>query len=171
MVNSTLNSTINSTVNNTINQTAIAAVSAATGLPFTGSLILDIYIVSLANSLVVSLINKNFTDQVKVKALKKEVKDLRKKHRELMMKEPKKAQQVQQELMQKSMEQMKHTMNFKVMLITMIPSLIIITLLSRYYGPFGDFWDLGFTTFGWFGTYLTFAILNSIVVRKILKLA
>ncbi|MFW6233033.1 MAG: EMC3/TMCO1 family protein [Nanoarchaeota archaeon] len=140
-------------------------------VPITGSLILDLFIISLIMAFFIALINKYLTDQVRIRALKQEVKDMRKKMTETMKKDPKKAQEIQRELMKKSMEQMKHSMNPKIMLITLIPALLIFTVIRKYYGPYGEFWDLGFTTFGWLGTYIIFSIVNSIIVRKIMKVA
>jgi len=140
-------------------------------VPITGSLLLDLFIISLVMAIFIAGINKYLTDQVRIRALKQEVKDMRKEMTQTMKKNPKKAQEIQKELMKKSMEQMKHSMNPKIMLITLIPAIMIFTVVRKYYGPYGEFWDLGFTTFGWLGTYIVFSIINSIIVRKIMKVA
>lgn len=137
----------------------------------TMSPILDIFLISLAGSLFVTLVNKYLSDQVKIKALREEMKELRKKSKEVMMKDPKKAQIIQQQMMQKSLENMKHSMNPKIMLTTMIPMLLLLGFVKKYYSPFGEFLNLGFTTFGWLGSYIVFSIISSIILKKLLDVA
>ncbi len=165
---------MNETLNQSINVTAQAVQDTLIGsiVPFTGSLTADIFLISLVGSLFVTLVNKYLSDQVKIKALRLEMKELRKQQREFMTKDPKKAQKVQQEMMKKSMENMKHSMNPKIMLTTMLPMLFLFALVRQYYSQFGEFFNfLGFTHFGWLGTYIVFSIINSIVLKKLLDVA
>lgn len=141
-------------------------------IPFTNiSPVLDIYLISLFLSLYITLINKKFTDQIKIKALREEMKQLRLKHKETMLKDMKKAQKIQQEMMQKNLENLKQTMNPKIMLLTMFPALILFPIIRKYYLPLGEFFNLGFTSFGWLGTYVLFSLINSIILKKILDVA
>ena len=163
---------MNHTVNQTINQTVIEQTKImGIAPPFTSSYVLDIYIITLIVALAVTLINKYLTDQTKIKALRKEMKDLQKKMRSEMTKNPEKAQQMQKDLMKKNMENMKQSMNPKIMLATMLPLLIVISFVSQVYGPYGQFFNLGFTTFGWLGTYITFSIINSLLLKKVLDVS
>ena len=84
---------------------------------------------------------------------------------------PAKMKEFQQKMMAKSMENMKHSMNPKIMITTMIPMLLLFAAVRTAYGGFGEFLNLGFTQFGWLGTYICFSILNSIIVKKILDVA
>ncbi|MDA3855731.1 MAG: hypothetical protein PF569_05705 [Candidatus Woesearchaeota archaeon] len=164
-----MNETINETINQTIQK--IPELFGST-LPVTSSPILDIYLITLLTSSFITLVNKYMSDQTKIRALKVEMKDLRKEHRELMIKDPKKAQKIQQAMMKKNLENMKHTMNPKIMIITMLPMLFLIGILRQYYGPFGEFFNfLGFTMFGWLGTYIVFSIINSLILKKVLDVA
>lgn len=172
-----MNETINETLNQTLNVTGQEALNQSATLfgytaPFTTSPTLDIYLLTLVVSLFITLTNKYMTDQVKIKALRKEMKDLQKKVREAMTKDPKKAQKMQQDMMKKNMENMKHTMNPKIMLITMVPLMIVFSFVGKLYSDFGEFFNfLGMTEFGWLGTYIVFSIVNSILMKKILNVA
>ena len=167
-----MNETLNATLALAANQTADAVPTIfGSAVPLTFSPVLDIFLIALVGSLFVTLINKYLGDQTRIRALKEEMKDLRKKSREAMMKDPKKAQKIQKEMMQKSMENMKLTMNPKIMLTTMLPMLLILGLVRNLYAPLGDFWDLGFTTFSWLGTYIIASIIWSLVLKKALNVA
>ncbi len=160
---------INESINQSVSQTILVL---GQNIPFTGSYTLDIYVITLVASLFITLVNKYLSDQVAIKALKQEMKESQKKMRKIMAKDPKKAQVLQQEHMKKSFEMMKHTMNPKIMLVTMIPMMAMFFYVRALYGPFGEFFNfLGLTTFGWFGTYLIFSIINSIILKKILDVA
>lgn len=143
----------------------------ASSLPFTVSPLIDIFIYSLAVSLFITLVNKYMTDQVKIKALRAEMKELQKKMKSIASKDPEEARKLQQQIFQKNMENMKHNMNPKILIITMIPALIVLFHISQGYSQFGEFWDLGFTQFGWLGSYITFSIINSLLLKKLLKVA
>lgn len=166
MINETINQTINTTLQNTT--TTVLGYSA----PFTTSPIMDIFLITVVTSLFVTLVNKYLGDQIKVKALRKEMKTLNKKMREIMKTDPKKAQILQKEIMKKNMENMKHAFNPKIMLTTMIPLMAMFMYVRAIYTPFGEFFNFfGFTTFGWLGTYLVFSIINSIIIKKVLDVA
>ncbi len=163
-------------MNETINQTAVQAVTIlGHSAPFTNSAVLDIYLVTLVVALFITLINKYMTDQVAIKALRADMKNLQKKMRETMKTDPKKAQIMQQEIMKKNLENMRHTMNPKIMLITMLPILVVFSFIRTLYGPLGNIMDPGINflwlPWGWLGTYIFFSLINSILIKKILKVA
>lgn len=163
---------MNHTINQTINETMVAQTQVlGVSIPFTTSLILDIYLITLCVAIFVTILNKYLTDQVKIKALRKDMKDLQKKMRSEMTKNPQKAQAYQKQIMQKNMENMKHALNPKVMLLSILPLLLVFTFVGKYYGPYGEFFNLGFTTFTWLGTYIVFSIVNSLIVKKIMNVA
>ncbi len=168
-----MNNTISQTLNETANQTIVTILGHSP--PFILNPILDIYIITLFTSLFITIINKYMTDQEKIKKLRLEMKDLQKKMREQMAKDPQKAQGLQQEIMKKSMENMKHAMNPKVMLITLIPILLVFTFVSKVYSPLGSFFDLGLNIlwlpWGWLGTYILFSLINAILLKKLLNVA
>ena len=157
-------------MNETINETVIPLLLGHTA-PFTNSPTMDIFLLALIGALFTTLVNKYLSDQVKIKALRKDMKDLQKKMRNVMQKDPQKAQKLQKEIMKKNMENMKHSMNPKILLTTMLPMLFLFFFIRKYYSQFGEFLNLGFTTFGWLGSYIVFSIILSIALKKLLKVA
>lgn len=107
---------------------------------------------------------KELTDRQK--ALGKEIKSV---------KEPKRLEEIQNEMMQLSMQSFK--MSLKPMIITFIPVIIIFALLRSAYttAKIGDILHWGFniplvgTGGGWFFCYFVFSLVMSFVARKILK--
>ena len=170
-----MNESVNQTINETITQKITENIYMGQTLPFTSYIVLDIFIITLFVALFMTLINKYMTDQTRIKALRKEMKDLQKKFKETMKKDPAKAQKIQQEIMKKSFENMKHSMNIKVMLITMAPLLLVFSIVAKAYGPFGEFFHLipfwEWTNWGWLGTYIFFSLINSIALKKVLDVA
>ena len=140
-------------------------------IPFTGSPIVDIFIITLVITLFTTLINKYMTDQVKIKALREEMKQLNKKMRETMKKDPQKAQEMQKEIMKRNMENLKENFKPKILLITFLPLLIVFFYIKELYGPLGEFLPLGITEFGWLGTYMLFSVVNSLVLKKLLDVS
>ena len=164
-------------MNETINQTATQATAEVATLfghsaPFTNSPTIDIFLITVVVALFITLVNKYMTDQVAIKALRKEMKSMQKNMRELMRKDPKQAQALQKKIMKKNFENMKHAMNPKVMIITMIPILIVFTLVGKLYGSFGEFFTpFDLVAWGWLGSYIFFSIINSILMKKVLDVA
>ena len=140
-------------------------------IPFTGYPSLDIFIITLVICLFTTLINKYMTDQVKIKALRLEMKQLNKKMRETIKEDPEKAQEIQREIMKRNMNNFKESFKPKILLITLIPLLVVFYFIKELYGPFGEFFPLIFTEFGWLGTYMIFSIINSLLIKKILDVA
>jgi uncharacterized membrane protein (DUF106 family) len=162
---------MNESLNESVTALATSSDLFGTTLPLTGNPALDIFCISLLGALFVTLVNKYLSDQIKIKALRAEMKELQKKMRKQMSKNPEKAKQMQQEIFKKNLENMKHAFNPKIMLITMLPMLLLFFFIRSHYGGFGEFLDLGFTQFGWLGTYIVFSIINSIALKKILDVA
>lgn len=166
---------MNQTLNETINQTVTQNLYLGQNFPITTYPALDIFIITFFVALFITIINKYMTDQVRIKALRKEMKDLQKKFKDTMAKDPAKAQKIQQEIMKKSFENMKLSMNIKVMLITMLPILLVFSFVAKAYGPFGEFFHLipfwEWTNWGWLGTYIFFSIINSMILKKVLDVA
>lgn len=161
-------------MNESLNQTAIQASQfMGVGIPFTGYALVDIYLITLIVAVFTTIITKYLTDQITIKALRKDLKDSQKKMREVMKKDPQKAQEMQKKIMKKNFELMKHSMNLKMILVTMGPLLIVFTLIGKLYPSniFPTILDLGFVSFAWLGTYIVFSIINSIALKKILKVA
>ena len=139
--------------------------------PITSSPIIDVYIITIFASLFITLINKHFTDQPLLKRSKEEMKSLQKEMRKVMRENPKKAQALQKEIFKKNMVMMKQNLNPKIMLMTMLPMILIFIFIKNNYTQFDQFLNLGFATFGWLGTYIIFSIINSVILKKLLKVA
>ncbi len=90
----------------------------------------SILIISLIITLITTLAFKYLTDQDKMKALKKELKEFQAKIKEVSKKNPDKALKMQQEMMSKNMQLMKYS--FKPTLYTMIPIIIIFGWLNAH---------------------------------------
>jgi len=157
-------------LNQTINETVVPLFLGKT-IPILSSPVLDILFLAMLGALFTTLVNKYLGDQVKIKALRADMKKLQKKIREVMKKDPQKAQQLQAEVMKKNFENMKHTMNPKIMIVTMAPMLILLWFIRTHYTHLGEFLNLGFTHFGWLGTYLTCSIICSIIFKKVFDVA
>lgn len=130
--------------------------------PRTAALI-GIVFISFLITLLSTLVYKYFTDQNALKQIKEDNKKL-----QAQMKEHKgnvsKMAELQKEALQKGLiEPMKHQV--KPLLITFIPFILIFGWLRATYESTGDI----FLSFGWFGTYIIFSIVFSIVLRKLLK--
>ncbi len=160
--------------NESINQSIASAPFEILGhtAPFTTSPTLDIFLISLVVSLFITLVNKYMTDQVRIKALKADMKKIQKNMRETMKTDPQKAQKMQKEIMKKNFENIKYMLNPKVIIITMLPLLIVFAMIVKIYAPFGQFFNVfGWFTLGWLGTYIIFSIFNSILLKKLLNVA
>ena len=119
----------------------------------------SILIISFLVTLVMTLVTKKFTDQNRMKELKKIQKACQIKIKDAKGDMQKQAK-INQEVMACTMELMKHS--FKPMLITMIPIILLFSWVSGVY-----------TTVlkGWFWWYFGGAIVSSIALRKVLDVA
>lgn len=118
--------------------------------------------VAASITLLTTIVYKYATDQKAIKAIRDELKEI-----QTQMKtekdNPEKVMQLQKTMWAKNMESMKH--NFKPMLITFLPIVIIFNWMRITFAPFGDLlW-----TFGWFGTYFVITLVLSFALRKLLK--
>ena len=89
-----------------------------------------ILVISAVITVITTLAYKYLTDQKRMKALKKEMKEYQKKLKKLSKEDPKKAMALQKEMMGKNMELMKHS--FKPTLYTLIPLIIIFGWLNAH---------------------------------------
>ncbi len=89
-----------------------------------------IFIISVIITVLTTLAYKYLSDQRKIKELKAEMKKNQKKAKELSKTDPKKAMKLQQSMMSKNMELMKHS--FKPTLYTLIPIIIIFGWLNAH---------------------------------------
>ncbi|HIG95154.1 MAG: hypothetical protein QT05_C0026G0010 [archaeon GW2011_AR13] len=119
----------------------------------------SILIIAFLVTLVMTLVTKKFTDQNRMKELKKIQKACQIKIKDAKGDMQKQAK-INQEVMACTMELMKHS--FKPMLITMIPIILLFSWVSGVY-----------TTVlkGWFWWYFGGAIVSSIALRKVLDVA
>lgn len=163
------NESLNQTLINSTTQVSQTFLSLQT--PFTMNPLIDMVVIAIVVGLFTTLLNKYLTDQVAIKALRAEMKKKQKDMREMLKTNPQKAQKMQGEIMQKNMELMKHSFNFKVMAITILPMLFVFTQIRQGYLHFGEILNLGFISFEWLGTYIVLTIIASIVLKKLLKVA
>lgn len=122
-------------------------------------------LISLIVSLLTVVVYKYATDQVLMKHLKEEIDKLNKDARK-HANDHKKAMQIQKEMFSKQMVMMKHSMT--PTLITFLPIIVLFSWLNGNLGP-EKVLNLYFFKFGWLGSYIIFAIVFSIILRKVLK--
>lgn len=120
-------------------------------------------IVSFILTLITTLVYKLMTDQKAIKSMKDEMKQIRKDMKEFKS-DPEKVMSLQKESMEKSLKQMKMTL--KPMIITFIPLIIVFGWLKNTYSELSLSF-LGITS--WIWVYIIFALISSIILRKILK--
>lgn len=113
---------------------------------------------SIGVTLLMTLVTKFFTDQIKMKELKGRQKELQKKSKEVRG-DLKEMEKINQEILAISMEMMKHS--FKPLLITMIPLFVIFWWAKNSFAS---------TTLAsaWIWWYIGTSLVSSIIFRKIL---
>lgn len=94
---------------------------------FNYNLLLGLVVISFIVTLFSTLIYKYTTDQLLMKRIKREIKELQEKAKQAA-EDPQKVMEINKEMFSKSMEQMKS--NFKSSMYTMIPVMIILLYLS-----------------------------------------
>jgi len=123
--------------------------------------LVGLIVVVFAVALIVTLINKKFTDQVLLKSLKEETntlqKDLKKETDE------KKKKELESRLWDTNMRYLKS--NFKATFITFLPIVIIFGWLTKTFATAGKF----FFGLGWFGGYIILFIVFTMLFKKIFK--
>tara|TARA_Y100000034_G_C6806541_1_gene362213 strand:- start:617 stop:1012 length:396 start_codon:yes stop_codon:yes gene_type:complete len=117
----------------------------------------SIIILGFLVTLVMTIITKKFTDQNRMRELKKIQKACQIKLKDAKG-DIKKQSEIQKEMMACSMELMKHS--FKPMLYTMVPILLLIMWVRNVYAE---------VLSGWIWWYIGAAMISSIVLRKVLK--
>ena len=118
---------------------------------------LSVILISFLVTLVMTLITKKFTNQERIKELKKIQKDSQAKAKEHGG-NPQKMAEIQKEIMSSSLELMKHS--FKPLLITFIPLLVLFWWLK---GVYTDVFS------SWIWWYIGVSVISSIILRKIFK--
>jgi uncharacterized membrane protein (DUF106 family) len=118
-----------------------------------------VILLSVGISLVMTLVTKFFTDQIKMKELKDRQKDLQKKSKEVKG-NLKEMEKLNQEILSVSMEMMKHS--FKPLIITLLPLLVIFWWAKKTFAA---------TALGgsWIWWYIGTSLISSILFKKILK--
>ncbi len=120
---------------------------------------ISIVLISFLVTLIMTLITKKFTNQNRMKELK-EIQNACK----IKLKDNKgniqKTEEINKEMLQCSMELMKHSM--KPMLITFIPLILLFGWIRGIYTE---------VLSGWIWWYIVSGILSSLVLRKVLKVA
>ncbi len=136
---------------------------------FLGNPALDIFVLAFFVTLVTTLITKHTTPQDEIKKLKKDLKELQKKMKKLDKEDIESMKRIQKEILEINGELFKKNMNLKNMLITSLPLILLISWVRAHYSVYGEFLNLGFTKFGWLGTYIFSSIICSILWKKLLK--
>ncbi len=122
-----------------------------------------IAVVAFIITLLSTLAYKYLTDQEALKKLKEDNKKLQEDMKNAKG-DVKKMTELQKEAFQKGfIEPMKHQM--KPIIVTFIPFVVVFTWLRNTYQNQGEI----LFSLGWFGTYIIFSILFSILLRKALK--
>ena len=136
--------------------------------------ILGILLLSIVINIFVTLATKYMTDQERLKHIRGEMKKIRVEMKEARN-DPQKMAEINRRSMQHSGEQFKQ--QFKPMLITMIPIILIFAWLRGIFAydqiilnlPF-NIWKPGVNNgFGWFGVYFLSTAIFSILFKKLFK--
>ncbi|MDP4012782.1 MAG: EMC3/TMCO1 family protein [Candidatus Nanoarchaeia archaeon] len=123
-------------------------------------------------TLFITIAYKFLSNQLEIKRLKDESKELRKEMKSAKN-DQEKLLQIQKQSMQKSMEMFRH--NMRPMLFYMIPLLLLLGWMSKTFKGTGELISWGFhipllgTGFGWLGVYILSAILFNMIIRKIFR--
>ncbi len=129
----------------------------ATWNPLVSLLLISFFIALLSN-----IASKFLTNQKLMKETRDEMKRLQGEMKTLKD-NPTKMMEKQKELMSKNMPLMKES--FKLMIYTFIPFILILSLVSKVYGPLGKI-AFGVT---WIWIYIAGTLLFSLILRKLLK--
>ncbi|MFZ2455993.1 MAG: EMC3/TMCO1 family protein [Candidatus Altiarchaeia archaeon] len=129
-----------------------------------------IALISILLSFVSAMVRKATVDMDKVKDSREKMKE----HQKKMQEAQKKGDTDQ---MLRSQEEMtKHMMvgfkqNFKPMLITWIPVILIFNWISTQYGSAGDVGSLLGMNMNWFWWYLLCSVFSSMIINKIVQVS
>lgn len=123
---------------------------------------ISVIVIALLVSLFISIIQKYFGNQERMKEIKQKQKSLQEKMKEHQKDgNHDKVMELQKEMFSHMGETFKHS--FKPMLITMVPLLILIYWLKDIYNPILGGW--------WLAWYIGASLVFSMVWRKVLNLA
>jgi len=144
--------------------------------PITNNLspLIGLVTITFIMTLLITLVYKWLTNQALMKGMKAEIKDLQKEMKKSKDNQDK-MMSIQKELMTKNAQLMKHSL--KPTLITLLPLLVVFGWLKKAYIDAGDLISWGAkiplfgTGFGWLGTYIIFAVVFSMILRKLLRVA
>ena len=121
--------------------------------------ILSIILISIMINLIVLLITKFFSDQTRIRELKKQQKEFNKALKDVRG-DVEKTLEIQKKAMEHSLELMKHS--FRPLLITMIPLLLFFWWIREIFSP---------VLSGWIWYYIVSSIIASLILRKVLNVA
>lgn len=123
---------------------------------------LSIILLGVIVSLFITVVQKYFSDQERMKELKKEQKELQERMKEHQKNgNHQKVMELQKEMFSQVGETFKHTL--KPMLITFLPLIILFWFLRDIYNPILGGW--------WIAYYIGGSLVSSIIFRKIFKVA
>lgn len=126
--------------------------------------------VSIGLALLSFLVRMAVLDRAHMEEMKKQLKEKQKDVKEATKKgQTKKAAKAQEEMMQLTLENMKHTM--KPLMYTFIPFILIFGWLKGEYESIGTVATLFGFELSWFWWYLITAMLVSLTLNKIFKLS
>lgn len=125
----------------------------------------SVIILSFFITLLITLIYKITTDQVKMKEIRDKQKQYQKEIKDLKH-DPAKMMEKQKEMMSLTGQYFRGSM--KSMFYTFIPIILIFSWMGSHYGP-EKILNLGIIKLGWLWTYIISSIIFSSIIRKVLK--
>lgn len=124
-----------------------------------------ILLVTIFLTLISTLVYKYTSDQIRLKSIKEEMDNLKKRMKEAKG-DMEKVSALNKQMTTLSLETMKHSIfNFKYMVITLIPLGLAFSWLRTTFSPM-NLWG---SAWGWFWIYMIFSLVISQVIRKLLK--
>ena len=122
-------------------------------------------LVSFLITLIITLVYKFMTNQKELKDIQDKTKEIREQMK-IHKDNPQKISELQKKSLEISMGSFKH--QFKPMIVTLLPILIIFGWLRDTYVNYNSLNFLGFIN-SWIWTYIVSAFIFSIILRKLLK--
>lgn len=132
----------------------------------------SIILLSLILTIFITTIYKFVSNQTAMKQIKTDSDALRKEMKAVKH-DTEKYMAVQKKLMEKTFEQMRHSM--KPTIFYIFPIILVFSWMSKTFKGYGDLVNWGFyiplfgTGLGWFGVYILASISFSIIVRKLMR--
>lgn len=132
--------------------------------------LIDIYLVSVLTSIILRLLEKYFFKIRLTEEEKKELKEIKKKLKEYTKeKDIKNAQRMQKKIFEIQIRQMQKKFSLKIVLFRMIPYSMFLAFIRHHYSEFGNIFNYFGMHLTWFGSYVLFSIINSIIIMQIRK--